>query len=183
MQEELIIAGAGGQGIILIGDLLCLVAISDGKNTTGYPSYGATMRGEKATYTVIISSEEIGSPISEHPDSLLAMNKPSLAGFAKIVKPNGLVIVNHSLAKWQMHGGSEVRVIEIEATDIAQELGDSRAANLVMLGAYIKAKEIVSLESVIKALMELAAKKRGNESLTALNKKALETGFKDKGRA
>src|SRR3989344_6650819 len=100
MQEELIIAGAGGQGIILIGDLLCLAAINDGKNTTGYPSYGATMRTGKATYTVIISSEEIGSPISEHPDSLLVMNKPSLSEFAKIVKPNSLILVNKSLVDW-----------------------------------------------------------------------------------
>lgn len=177
MHEELVIAGAGGQGIVFIGELLCLAAMQD-KNTTGFPSYGAAMRTGKATYTVIISSEEIGSPISEHPDSLIAMNRPSLFEFLKIVKPNGLVLVNKSLTDWQ-DARKDVRVLEIKATDIAQELGDSRMANLVMMGAYLKAKGIVSLENVAKALKELALKRGWSESLTVLNQKALERGFNE----
>ena len=176
MHEELIIAGAGGQGIVLTGELLCLAAMEDDKNTTGYPSYGATMRGGKATYTVIISSEEIGSPISRHPDSLLAMNKPSLVEFAKLVKLDGLIIVNKSLVDWS-DARKDLRVIEIRATEIARELGDARMANLVMLGAYIKAKEIVFLEKVKEALKEFAAKKGWSGTATALNEKALEAGF------
>jgi len=176
MHEELIIAGAGGQGIVLTGELLCLAVMEDDKNTTGYPSYGATMRGGKATYTVIVSSEEIGSPISEYPDSLLAMNKPSLSAFAKIVKPNGLIIVNKSLVDWT-DGRKDVWIIEIRATEIAQELGDARMANLVMLGAYLGAKEIVSLEQVKEALKAFAVQKGWSETVTALNEKALEAGF------
>src|SRR3989338_5758366 len=177
MHEELIIAGAGGQGIVLMGELLCLSAMEE-KNTTGFPSYGVAMRSGKATYTVIISSDEIGSPISEHPDSLIVMNKLSLAEFAKIVQPKGLIIINKSLVDLQ-NLRDDVNVLEIKATDIAQELGDSRAANLVMLGFYIKIKETVSLGSVKRALKELLLEKGWNKDLIELNQKALERGFKE----
>lgn len=162
MHKELIIAGAGGQGIMFIGKIICTAAIEEEKFATRFPSYGPAMRGGEATCTVIISSEEIGSPISEHPDVLIIMNRPSLK-FADLVKPGGLVLINKSLVDWD-DKRKDVEVLEIRASDIARELGDPLIANLVMLGAYLKKDGIVSLENVMK-------------DLKGLNKKAFEMGI------
>lgn len=162
MHKELVIAGAGGQGILFIGKVICLAAMEEGKYATRFPSYGPAMRGGEATCAVIVSSEEIGSPISEHPDALIVMNRPSLK-FAEMVKPGGLVIINKSFVDWD-GGRKDVEAIEVRASDIAKDLGDSLAANIVMLGAYLKKDGIVSLENAIKGLNDL-------------NKKAFEQGM------
>src|SRR3989344_3654573 len=167
MQEELIIAGAGGQGILLIGKIICLAAMEEDKYTIRFPSYGPAMRGGEATCTVIVSSEEIGSPISDHPDSLIVMNRPSLK-FVKLLKPGGLLILNKSLADWDA-SRKGIKVVEIRASEIAQKIGSPMSANLVMLGAYLKEKNIFSLEKIEKIL----EKEPGYES----NKKALLEGF------
>lgn len=177
MHEELVIAGSGGQGILLIGTLTSLAAMEEGKETTWFPSYGPLMRTGEATCTVIISSEEIGSPISGHPDSLLIMSEKSLK-FTGLIKPGGLLIINKSLADWNS-SRTDIDVLEVRATDIAQELGNPQVANLIMLGVYLKKKGTVSLENIIKALERESAKKKLPKSLLELNKKALERGFKE----
>lgn len=174
MHEELIIAGAGGQGILFIGELLCIAAMKEGKHTTWFPSYGPAMRGGKANCTVIVSSEEIGSPISDRADSLIVMNKLSLE-FVEKVKPRGFVIINKSLADWD-NRRKDLKVLEIRANDIAKELGGFQVANMVILGAYLKRKRIVSLKSVIEALEE---KLFGKEDTIELNKKALQKGWNE----
>lgn len=175
MHEELVIAGAGGQGIVLAGALVSLAAMEEGKETTHYKSYGAAMRGGKATCTVIVSSQEIGSPISGHPDSLIVVNKPSLK-FVEMVKPGGLIVINKSLVDWDF-SREDVEVLEIRASDIAQELKDPRIVNLVILGAYLKRKKTVTLKNLKKALQDLAVGKKWNKRLIALNKKALQRGW------
>jgi len=167
MQEELIIAGAGGQGILLIGKIICLAAMEEDEYTTRFPSYGPAMRGGEATCTVIVSSEEIGSPMSDCPDSLIVMNRPSLK-FVKLLKPGGLFILNKSLADWDARR-NDIKVVEIRASEISQKIGSPMSANLVMLGAYLKEKKIFSLEKIEKIL----EKEPGYE----LNKKALREGF------
>lgn len=175
--EELIIAGSGGQGILFTGELLVAAAgIKEEKNSTWFPSYGPLMRGGKATCTVVISSEEIGSPISGQCDSLLVMNKPSLE-YVGLVKPGGLIIINKSLAGWDF-SRKDVEAIEIEATKIAAEIGAGENINVissvVMLGAYLKRKKAVKLETVIEVLKEKLSKK---PQALELNIKALKAGY------
>lgn len=177
MHEELVIAGAGGQGILLVGTLMSLAAMEEGRETTWFSSYGPLMRTGEASCTVIISSEEIGSPISEHPDSLIVMHDLSLK-FAKALKPGGLLIINKSLVSWD-GSRNDLEVFEVKATNIAQELGNAQVANLIMLGVYLKKKSTVSFEDVIKALEQEAVKKNLPKSLLELNKRALERGFNE----
>lgn len=177
MHEELIIAGFGGQGILFIGKMICLAAMEEKRQVTRFPSYGPTMRGGEANCTIIVSSEAIGSPISEHPDSIIVMNEPSL-NFAECLKPGGLMVVNKSLANWNF-SRKDIEVLEVKATDIAEELGNLQVANLVMLGVYLKKRKVVGLESAIKALRAEAAAKKLYKPLAELNEKALERGWNE----
>jgi len=171
----LIIAGFGGQGIIFIGELLTLAAAIEEKNVTMLRSYGPAMRGGKANCTVIVSGEEIGSPVVDHPDSLIVMNKPSLE-FALKVKPKGLVIINKSLTDYNLER-KDLEVIEIEAREIAEKLGNAQVANTVILGAYLERKKTVSFQSVFKAL-EIMLSEKSREEQIEINKKALKEGAK-----
>ncbi|MCK4240659.1 MAG: 2-oxoacid:acceptor oxidoreductase family protein, partial [Candidatus Atribacteria bacterium] len=137
------------------------------------PSYGPEMRGGTANCTVLISNKEIGSPIVSHPKILIAMNQPSLDKFESNVSENGLIILNDSLIKREVKR-NDVNVIKIPADDIADKLGNSRAANMVVLGAYVKKSRVVKLETIFKAL-EKALTGR-NKKLLELNKEALKQG-------
>jgi len=175
MREEVIMAGSGGQGIMFAGTLLAHAAMEEGLNVTYFPSYGAEMRGGTANCTVIISDESIGSPVVTNPSSLLAMNENSVERFASKVKKNGLIIVNSSLLKKEV-AIDGVEVVRVKATELAEELGDGRVANMVILGAYIKRRKVVSLERTIESLEKVLGK--GRESLLSLNREALKKGEK-----
>lgn len=174
MHEELVISGSGGQGILFIGKLLCLAALKKGRKTTWFPSYGPLMRTGEATCTVIISSDEIGSPISEHPDSLIVMHGSSLK-FAQTLKPRGLLMVNESLIDWDS-SRDDLLVLEIKATDIAKDLGDVQVANLVMLGVYLKQRNLFDLRD-IKEVLRMEYGQKASKKLIELNERALELGF------
>ncbi len=173
MLERIIISGFGGQGVMLIGRLLAYAGMIEGKKVAWMPSYGPEMRGGTANCTVLISEEEIGSPIVSHPKILIAMNKPSLDKFESNVSEDGLIILNDSLIKREVKR-DDVNVIKIPADDIADKLGNSRAANMVVLGALVKKSGVVKLETVFKAL-EKALTGR-NKKLLELNKEALKKG-------
>ena len=173
MLERIIISGFGGQGVMLIGRLLAYAGMIEGKKVAWMPSYGPEMRGGTANCTVLISEEEIGSPIVSHPKILIAMNKPSLDKFESNVSEDGLIILNDSLIKREVKR-NDVNVIKIPADDIADKLGNSRAANMVVLGALVKKSGVVKLETVFKAL-EKALTGR-NKKLLELNKEALKKG-------
>jgi len=175
MREEVIMAGSGGQGIMFAGTLLAHAAMEEGLNVTYFPSYGAEMRGGTANCTVIISDESIGSPVVTHPSTLLAMNESSVERFASKVKRNGLVIVNSSLLKKEV-AIDGVEVVRVKATELAEELGDGRVANMVILGAYIKRRKVVSLARTIESLEKVLGK--GRENLLSLNREALKKGEK-----
>jgi len=175
MREEVIMAGSGGQGIMFAGTLLAHAAMEEGLNVTYFPSYGAEMRGGTANCTVIISDESIGSPVVTNPSSLLAMNENSVERFASKVKKNGLIIVNSSLLKKEV-AIDGVEVVRVKATELAEELGDGRVANMVILGAYIKRRKVVSLERTIESLEKVLGK--GRENLLSLNREALKKGEK-----
>jgi 2-oxoglutarate ferredoxin oxidoreductase subunit gamma len=173
MLEEVIIAGFGGQGLMLMGRLLAYAGMLEGKKVAWMPSYGPEMRGGTANCTVIISSEEIASPIVTNPKTVIAMNKPSLDKFESLIQKDGLIVLNNSLIDQEVKR-DDIRVLKIPANDIANKLGNLRVANMVTLGAYVKKSGVVKLESIFKALEKALAGK--NQKILDLNKVALKKG-------
>ncbi len=171
--KETIMAGYGGQGILFMGMLLSNAAMKEGINVTFFPSYGAEMRGGTANCTVIISKNEIGSPVSKNPDFAIIMNRPSLDRFLRRLKVGGMVFINSSLVSKEIDR-DDLKVIKVPATDIAHEIGNIKVANAIILGAFIRHTQIVSLNSAIDGLSTvLEGSKR---SLLEINKEALEKG-------
>lgn len=171
--QEVIMAGMGGQGIMRIGQLLAHAALLEGLNVVWFPTYGPETRGGTADCTVIISTDEIGSPVSSSPDTLVALNQLMLDRFVPSVKREGLIVVNSSLAK-SPTSRPDCKVFEVPANDIATQLGNAIAANMVMLGAYVQLARPVSLESV-KASMSEVLPPRLHEFIP-LNNAALDQG-------
>ncbi len=134
MQTEIIISGFGGQGTLYAGQLLAYAAMDEGKHVTWIPSYGPEMRGGTANCTVVVSDDEVGSPTVLNPTAVLVMNLPSLDKYESLVKPGGWLIVNESMVN-RTPDAPNAHVILLPANAIAQEIGNERAANMVMLGA------------------------------------------------
>ncbi|MHC2994801.1 MAG: 2-oxoacid:acceptor oxidoreductase family protein [Candidatus Atribacteria bacterium] len=173
MLEDIVIAGFGGQGVMLIGRLLAYAGMLEGKNVAWMPSYGPEMRGGTANCTVIISSEEIASPVVPYPKSIIVMNKPSLDKFEPTVQKGGFIILNESLIDQKVNR-NDVSVVRVPANDVANELGNLKVANMVVLGTYVKKSGVVKLETIFKALEKTLAGR--NQHLINLNKEALKQG-------
>lgn len=173
MNEEIIFSGFGGQGALFAGQLLAFSALESGLHVTWIPSYGPEMRGGTAHCTVVISDEPIGSPLVRRPRSVVALNLPSFEKYEPLVRPGGLMVYNESLipAKPQR---TDIRYIPVPANDIADELGNVRMANVVLLGAYFSATGAMPLETVETAL-DLHLGERQRKYLAA-NKQALRRG-------
>ncbi|MBI5026376.1 MAG: 2-oxoacid:acceptor oxidoreductase family protein [Nitrospirae bacterium] len=172
----LIIAGFGGQGILFIGRLLAHAAMLTGKEVTWFPSYGAEIRGGTANCTVIISDEMVASPVIQKPDALIIMNKASLEKFENRLKTGGLLIMNQSLIKTAPQR-SDIEVIAVKANDIAEEIGDSRVANVVMLGVLIGKTGIPDVDITLRALREIIPEQK--QSMLTVNENALKRGIKE----
>jgi len=172
MTERIIIAGSGGQGIMLLGKVLAQAAMLEGKFVTWLPSYGAEVRGGTAHCMIVVSSAEIGSPYINKADTLLIMNRPSLEKFASRIKNKGLLILNSSLAPKITN--INLQILEHPFTDIALKLGNIRVANMVALGCFIARKNIVKVKSVSSVIEEIAPEEK--KGLIEINKKALEEG-------
>jgi len=140
--EEVIIAGFGGQGIILAGRLLAQTAMKAGKEVTFMPAYGAEVRGGTANCMVVIAGEPVASPLVSNPDSLIVMNKASLHKFGSRVKGGGLLVMNSSLVDEEPELNEGVSVLKIPANELAVELGSARSANMVALGAYLQTRRL-----------------------------------------
>jgi len=173
MQQEVIIAGFGGQGVLFAGQLLSYTALDEGKEVTWIPSYGPEMRGGTANCTVVISEEEIGSPFVNNPTAVLAMNLPSLEKFEGQVKEGGVLVVNSSMVNRGVER-DDIKVVIIPANEIAQQIGSERTVNMVMLGALLGNLDLLSLDAVDKAL-ENHLPERHKKFLPA-NKEALRRG-------
>ena len=171
---DIIFAGFGGQGILTAGKILIDVAAQHGKNICWTSSYGAAMRGGTASCSIIISDEEIGSPYPEKLDILLAMNEPSYHKFIGDVKEGGYAIVNGSLMGGDVEYPANVNVYSVDATDIANSLGNGRAANLVMLGAMMKATGLMDVDTFGTSLNDYFEKKGRN---TPANLKCYKLGI------
>lgn len=172
MTEQIIIAGAGGQGVMLMGKILAYAAMKENKYVTWLPAYGAEVRGGTAYCMVVISDKEIGSPFIDKADTLIIMNNPSLLRFKNRMKNKGLLVINSSLAT---QGPDTPRSIKYPFTDIALNLGNIRVANMVVLGSILAHKKIIKAESVIKAMEEMAPADK--KELVEINKKALFKGM------
>jgi 2-oxoglutarate ferredoxin oxidoreductase subunit gamma len=174
LYEEVIIAGFGGQGIMLAGKLLAQTAMNCGREVTYMPSYGAEVRGGTANCMVVIAENEIACPVVGKPDSLIVMNKASLNKFSPRLKNSGLLILNSSLIDIEPQVDDSIEVIRLPADEIAVELGIVKAANMVALGAYLQVKGLFAIESAAEALPEILAKRHHNT--LDLNKNALQRG-------
>ncbi len=151
MQTEIIISGFGGQGALFAGQLLSYTAMENDYQVTWYPSYGPEMRGGTAHCIVIISDDEIGSPVIKNPTAVIAMNIPSLEKYEPLVKPGGVLVVNTSLVD-RNPTREDIKVVLVPANDLAEEMGEKRLSNLILLGAMLEKLGILSIEAVGESL-------------------------------
>lgn len=175
MKQEVIIAGFGGQGVVKAGILLANAAMLEGKFCTHFPSYGAEMRGGTANCSVVLSTEEIASPIINQPDTIIVMNEPSLIKFESKLKKGGLLIYNSSLIL-RPPSRIDVEVIPVPANEMAEQIGTVKCANMVVIGIYIAKTRVVEIDS-LKASLHIVFTKL-DKALTTINNKAIDEGTK-----
>jgi 2-oxoglutarate ferredoxin oxidoreductase subunit gamma len=174
MTEKLIIAGFGGQGIILAGKIIAFAGMLEGKNVSHIPSYGVEMRGGTANCNVTVSDRAVGSPFVQHPSTLVVMNKPSLDKFEETVRSGGNVFINSSLIDRESER-NDVRVFYVPANNIAEKAGSGRASNMAIVGAVIAVTEIVTLTSIKRSLPEVVSKR--NIKYNEINIRAIDMGY------
>ena len=172
--QDVIIAGFGGQGVMLIGNLLAQAGMEHGLEVSFIPVYGAEMRGGTANCTVVLDEHPVGSPLVNTPRSIIVLNEPSLAKFQPRLHPDGVQIVNASLISEGLLDGKH-RTVYIPVNDIAHELGNVKLANTVALGAWIKATGALPLEAVQEALNRVVSAHYAK--LIPVNAKALQAGY------
>jgi 2-oxoglutarate ferredoxin oxidoreductase subunit gamma len=173
MIERILIAGSGGQGIMLLGKVLVEAAMRESKAVTWIPAYGAEVRGGTSFCMAVISDKPIGSPYVEKADTMFVMNAPSLEKFKTRVATDGLRIINTSLVPGFRK--KQKRVIALPFSDIASGLGNIKVANMVALGSFLKAKPLVKVETVFIVMADFAPAAR--KDLVAINKEALLKGM------
>jgi 2-oxoglutarate ferredoxin oxidoreductase subunit gamma len=175
METRILIAGFGGQGVLLMGQLLSKAGMHENLDVCWMPSYGPEMRGGEANCGVVLADEPIGSPIVTEPDVAILMNRPSLDKFESAVIPGGSLLYNSSLIDREIDR-TDVMVYAVPCNDIAAELGNPRVANIVMLGAFNALTNLLPMESLIEVLRETLGKSK--EHLIPINQKALAAGAK-----
>jgi len=173
MLIKTVFAGFGGQGVMSMGLNLAQAGMMEGKAVTYLPSYGAEVRGGTANCTVVLSDEEIASPVASAPEFVVAMNQPSMVRFQNQVQSGGVLFINSSLVDSETSRG-DIEVIRVPANAVAEKLGSAKSANMVMLGAFLKKSNLVAVSTVIE---ELKNTLKGKEKLIAINKKALMAGY------
>ena len=157
--KEFIFAGFGGQGMLLIGKFLAMACMLDGKHVSWLPSYGPEMRGGTANCSVIVSEEEIGSPLIGDADVIVAMNQPSLDKFENKVRPGGVLVINSSIIE-RKSVRDDVTVVYCDANRIAEEVKNPKGANVAILGAMMAKCDIVDTDKMIEAIrIELGERK------------------------
>lgn len=174
MNLQMIFAGFGGQGVLLMGQLIAYAGMIMGKEVSWMPSYGPEMRGGSANCSVVVSDEPVGSPKVEDADVVVAMNRPSLAVFEKSVVPGGLLVYNSSLIE-EKPTRTDVRVVAVPVNDIATELGSSKVGNMVMLGAVAKLTGAFSAEELVDALRHKFGPSK--EHMMPKNREAIDRGM------
>jgi len=173
MYNEIILAGFGGQGVLLIGKLLTYAGMKAGLEVTWMPAYGPEMRGGTCNCTVVMSSREVGSPITSHPHAAIVLNLQSIDKFEPMVRPGGIMVMNTSLIN-RPAVRTDITVVPVACNQIAVEAGAAKAANMVGLGAYIGASGVVDLSLVKQVLVETFASR---PKLVGINQICLDKGF------
>ena len=172
MYTSIKVSGFGGQGVMVIGQLICYSAINEGKNVTYLPRYGPEKRGGFADCNVMISDTEIGSLMNERFDCLLALNQDAVNNYASGVKPGGTLVVNTTMAEAPER--EDINIYKIDAAEVAGELGSSKVMNVVLIGAFLKATGLLNKDDVVAALDMKLGKK---EEFIELNRRALDAGM------
>lgn len=173
LNERIIMAGFGGQGVMSMGQLLSYAGMIEGKHVSWLPSYGPEMRGGTANCNVIVSDKPIGSPIVTEATAVIAMNRPSLDKFEHYLVKDGILLINSSLIDRKAQR-TDIKAFEIPANEIAYELGSGKVANMVMLGAYIELTKAVKVETVVEALKKVFGPSK--KDLIPVNEAALAKG-------
>ncbi|MFN2105816.1 MAG: 2-oxoacid:acceptor oxidoreductase family protein [Candidatus Promineifilaceae bacterium] len=153
METSIIISGFGGQGALFSGQVLAYAAMDSGKHVTWIPSYGPEMRGGTAHCTVIISDDPIGTPLVDRPDIAIVLNGPSFEKYDPLVLPGGLLAVNSSIVD-HVSRREDIEIVEIEANQIAEELGSVKMMNMAMVGAMLARRPVFDLACVEQALRD-----------------------------
>lgn len=174
MLIKTIFSGFGGQGVLSMGFTLASAAMLEDKYVTYLPSYGVEVRGGTANCTVVVSDEEIASPVASDPEFVVVMNQPSFTRFQSVLQSGGLICVNSSIVNTSSARG-DIEILPIPTSELAEKLGSAKVANMIMLGAFFKASNIVSFDFVIEHLTEILGE--GKAKLIKMNKEALEFGF------
>lgn len=173
VHEEIAIAGFGGQGVLFIGRLLAEASLLEKREVVWVPSYGAAKRGGTVWCNVIISDEKIGTIFTTRPTVAIAMNEASLARLEPTVKPGGLLIVNQSMVPSKV-SRQDIRAIYVPLNNLAAELGDASASNLLILGAFLTACPVVSVDSIVAVMSKMLT---GKQKRLEANKRALNKGY------
>jgi len=172
-EKSLIAAGFGGQGILVLGQLVAYAGMAEGRNVSWLPSYGPEMRGGTANCSVIVSDNEIGAPVVTDADAVIAMNQPSLTKFKDTVKPGGVLLYNSDLIKLGK-ARADIKIIAVSANTIAVEAGSDKVANIVMLGALVESSRIIEDAVCLEVIKEKLGAKR--PYLLPINLAAYEKG-------
>jgi 2-oxoglutarate ferredoxin oxidoreductase subunit gamma len=172
MINEVLIGGAGGQGVMLAGQLLAYAAVKDNKNSSCLPAYGPEMRGGTAYCTVIISTENIVTPLCDSPGAAILLNEPSFYKFKDAVPADGVIIANSSLITEGLQA-LHCNVLPIPCNDIALKVGSANAINMVALGAYLQISKAVSFDSINRSMEVLMAR---HKKMLPINRQAMEEG-------
>jgi 2-oxoglutarate ferredoxin oxidoreductase subunit gamma len=173
MNEEVVISGFGGQGALFAGQLLTYTGMDEGWHVTWIPSYGPEMRGGTAHCIVIISDDDIGSPIIRQPSICIVMNPPSMDKYMELVRPGGLLVANSTLVRTKSER-DDIEAVYVPANELAAELGNVKMANVVLLGAMLGRREILPIESIKRTLDEHIPERR--KHIVEPNKRALDCG-------
>lgn len=174
MQKEILIAGFGGQGVLFAGQVLAYAAMDNGKEVTWIPSYGPEMRGGTANCTVVIADDEIGSPLVKFPPAVIALNLPSFDKYENLVQPGGVLVVNKSMVD---RGASrtDITTLFIPGNEIAEQIGNRRLLNMVMVGALLTCLPDLSLADIESALSAHLPER--HKKLLPMNHNALLRGY------
>lgn len=175
MEKDFIIAGFGGQGVLLAGEVLANGFMIDDKNVTWYPSYGAEMRGGTVNCTVVMSDEDVSAVQKPSADFIIVLNQASFDKYISWVKKGGSIIVNSSLAVIKKTR-EDINYIFVPITKLAQEkLGNIKMSNILALGILSRVSKLISLETLEKALHNVIPVHRAN--LIPKNIEALKLGY------
>ena len=174
MNKEMIFAGFGGQGVMLMGQILAYAGMLEGQQVSWFPAYGPEMRGGTANCSIIIGDEPVGTPIVTEPSVVVAMNLPSLDKFEPMLHVDGTLLINSSLIDRKPHR-TDIKTYYVPCNDIAQELGNLKVANMVMVGAIIAASGVVDIDSVISVLAKKIFKNK--PQVMPINEQAIRRGL------